>query len=171
MKTMNLKPFMTKPRLAICVLAWMIAGCLGGCYRLKPMYEQADADLVASTGTKMMGEWLHEQMPEAELLTCEPFIAFSYYDTNEYLTDYATGRVKRGGEESTFTIHTVTGAVYFEADAETAKKLDEITEDYLYEMMGITPENSEEEYKFNCYVSAPVKDGDSARAVPWVTMK
>jgi len=165
-KTMNLKQFMTKTRFAVCVLTWIIVCCLGGCYRLEPMYEQADADLVAAAGTKMMDEWLDEHMPGAEILTCEPFITFSHYDTNEYLADYATGRVKHGGDESAFTINTVTGVVYFEADADTARKLDEITEKYLYEMLGLTSENEEEEYNFDCYVSAPVRDGDSARAVP-----
>ncbi len=168
MKTMNLKQFIAKPRLAICVLAWTTVCFLGGCYRLEPMYEQADADLVAATGTMRMDEWLDEHMPGAEILTCEPFIAFSHYDTNEYLTDYATGRVKYGEEESVFTINTVTGAVYFEADASTAKKLDEIAEDYLYEMIGITPEIAEEEYNFDCHVDAPVQDGNSTKAVPWV---
>lgn len=167
-KTMNLKSFMTKPGLTVCVLAWLIVCCLGGCYRREPMYEQADADLVAAAGTKMMEEWLDEHMPGAEILTCEPFVTFSHYDTNEYLTDYATGRVKHGGNEFTFTINTVTGAVYFEEDADTAKKLDEITEKYLYEMLGLTPENAEEEHNFDCYVSVPVRDGDSARAVPWI---
>ena len=62
-KTMNLKSFMTKPGLTVCVLAWLIVCCLGGCYRREPMYEQADADLVAASGTKMMDEWLDEHMP------------------------------------------------------------------------------------------------------------
>lgn len=38
---------------------------------MEPMYEQADADLVAAAGTKMMKEWLDEHMPEAEILACE----------------------------------------------------------------------------------------------------
>ena len=57
-KKIDLKQFMVKPKFAVCVLPLIIVSFLGACYRLEPMYEQADADLVAAAGTKMMKEWL-----------------------------------------------------------------------------------------------------------------
>ena len=145
--------------------------CLSGCYPNKKMYHQEDADKVTAKGTEMMQVWLDENMPDATLEECTAFIAWTNYDGNKYLTDYASGQISQNGKKKTFTIHTVTGAVYFEMDADTRQKLSKIVESYFdeaIESIGIVPENVDEGYAFQCYVMAPAKDGESTTEVPWV---
>lgn len=145
--------------------------CLSGCYPIMKMYDQEDADKVTAKGTEMMQVWLDENMPDATLEECTAFIAGTNYNGNKYLTDYASGQISQNGKKKTFTIHTVTGAVYFEMDADTRQKLSEIVESYFDEAMeaiGIVPESVNERYAFQCYVMAPAKDGESTMEVPWV---
>lgn len=145
--------------------------CLSGCYPNKKMYDQEDADKVSAKGTEMMQVWLDENMPDATLEECTAFIAWTNYDGNKYLTDYASGQISQNGKKKTFTIHTVTGAVYFEMDADTRQKFSKIVESYFdeaIEAIGIVPETVDEGYAFQCYVMAPVKEGESTMEVPWV---
>jgi len=104
----------------------------------------------------MMQIWLDEHMPDAEMTECSAFIRNIKYSSREYLTDYAAGRIDLDGKEASFAIDTVTGDVYFENDQSTAKKLDRIAAEYLYETMGITPEGEADH--FECYVLAPFRD-------------
>lgn len=65
----------------------------------------------------------------------------------------------------------MTGAVYFEMDADTRQKLNEIAEYYFdeaIEAIGIVPESVDEGYAFQCYIMAPAKDGESTTEVSWV---
>lgn len=145
--------------------------CLSGCYLNKKMYHQEDAGKVTAKGTEMMQVWLDENMPDATLEECTAFIAWTNYDGNKYLTDYAFGQISQNGKKKTFTINTVTGAVYFEMDADTRQKLTKIVESYFdeaIESIGIVQESVDEGYEFQCYVMAPAKDGESKAEVPWV---
>jgi len=71
---------------------------LSGCYLNKPMYNQEDADSVTSKGTEMMQAWLDENMPDAKLEECTAFIAWTNYDGNNHLTDYASGKLSQNGK-------------------------------------------------------------------------
>jgi len=145
--------------------------CFSGCYQNEPMYEQEDADKIAAQGSEMMQEWLDDNMPDAKLEECKAHIAWTRYDGNNYLTDYASGTISLDDEQKVFTIHTKTGAVYFEMDADTKQKFTEIAESYFYEAIetiGIVPESTAEGYVFECSVMAPAEDGDSAREVPYM---
>lgn len=144
---------------------------LSGCYLNKPMYNQEDADSVTSKGTEMMQAWLDENMPDAKLEECTAFIAWTNYDGNNHLTDYASGKLSQNGKLTAFTINTVTGAVYFEPDNDTKQKLYEVAEAYFDEAMqsiGIIAESVDEKNAFKCYVMAPVKDGASTRDIPLI---
>ena len=143
-------------RLVFIALTLAALICLAGCDHNH--YEQEDADLIAEKGTEMMQAWLDEHMPDAEMTECSAFIQNIAYTSQEYLTDYATGRILANGEETVFAIDTVTGAVYFEIDQETKETLNEIAAAYLYETMGVTPEGSDD--SFACYVLAPFRDED-----------
>lgn len=139
--------------------------CLSGCNTKEEMYTQEDAAKIADKGTEMMQAWLDGNMPDAALVDCTAVTARTRYDGNDYLTEYASGQISRNGETKGFTIHTVTGAVYFEMDAETRGELNEIAEAYFDEglsAIGLVPESTAEGYAFECYVMAPVED------VPWV---
>ncbi len=152
-------------------LVMALGVCLSGCYLMKEMYSPEDSDRVAAKGTEMMQVWLDENMPDAKLEDCTAFIAWTRFDGNNYLTDYASGQISQNGEKTTFTINTVTGAVYFEMDANTRQKFEEIVESYfdeVIETIGIIPESVDEGYAFQCNVMAPTKDGDSTTEVPWV---
>ena len=154
---------MRKRMLFTIVIAMIFA--LSGCYLNREMYRQEDADRIAAKGAEMMQFWLEENMPEAKLETCAAHFAWSRYDGNNYLTDYASSQISLEGETKSFAIHTETGAVYFGMDADTSQKLTRIVEDYFYEALesaGIVPESVEDGYSFGCYVMVPVA------GVPWV---
>lgn len=155
----------------IVVVALIFVLLFAGCYRHEPMYDQADAQRIAETGAEMMQDWLWENMPDATLEECSAYLAWTPYDGNEYLTDYASGLIRRDGEQQTFTIHTSTGAVYFEMDEETRQELNALVESYFDEALaaiGIIPESTVEGYTFSCYVMAPARVGDAAAEIPWV---
>lgn len=159
-------------KLFCCILLVLTALlCLSGCYPMKDMYKPEDADRTSAEGSRMMQAWLEENMPDAQLDECTAYVAWTHYDGNNYLTDYASGQISHDGKQTAFSINTVTGAVYFEMDDDTRRELDEIVESYYYEAMekiGIIPESVEDGYAFECHVMAPAKDGDSATEVPWV---
>lgn len=153
------------------IIAAISVAFLFGCYPNKPMYEQENADKTADKGTEMMKTWLEENDPGATIEECTAYIAWTNYDGNNYLTDYATGKIKRNGESKAFTINTVTGKVYFEMDDKTKKEFNKIAEAYFdksLEAIGIIPESTEAGYTFECHVMAPVDDGDSISVVPYV---
>lgn len=159
-----------KKLIVFIVLVFTLTVCVSGCYPNKEMYEQEDADRVTAKGSEMMQCWLDENMSDAKLEECAAFIAWTNYDGNRYLTDYASGKIDCNGELKSFTINTVTGAVYFEMDADTKQIMNEIVESYFneaIETIGIIPE-SVEEYAFESHVMAPAKDGNSTTEVPWV---
>ena len=141
--------------------------CLSGCYMPKAMYEQADAEQVTAMGTEMMQAWLAEHMPDAELTECKAYIVMPSRDGNEYLSDYASGYIRTGEENTEFMINTVTGAVYFRTDPETQAKLNEAAEAYIQEITGLVTDKGEDHY-FLCNVMVPVRDGDSANEIPGV---
>ena len=141
--------------------------CLSGCFMPKAMYEQADADRVTAKGREMMQAWLAENMPDAELTECKAYIVMTLYDGNEYLSDYASGYIRNGEENTEFMINTVTGAVYFGIDPDTQAKLNEAAEAYIQEITGLAAAKGEDHY-FLCNVMVPVRDGDSANEIPGV---
>lgn len=158
-------------RILVTAFIVLICVCLFGCYPNKPMYEQENADKIADKGTEMMKTWLEENEPGAAIEECMAYIAWTNYDGNNYLTDYATGKIKHNGESKAFAINTVTGKVYFEQDAKTKKEFNKIAEGYFdkaLEAIGIIPESTEAGYEFECHVMAPVDDGDSIAIVPYV---
>ena len=160
-----------KKLLTILALMLTLCSCLSGCYLNRPMYDQKDADQVAAKGREMMQTWLDENMSDARLEECTAYLVRTRYDGNHYLTDYASGRIRLDGETKVFTIHTVSGEVYFEMDAVTKQTLNETAEAYFFEAMetiGIIPESEDEGYAFQSHVIAPVKDGPSSAIVPWV---
>lgn len=143
---------------------------LSGCYPNKPMYNQEDANSVTSKGAEMMQAWLDENMTDAKLEECEAFITWTNYDGNNYLTDYASGKLSKNGKQTSFTINTVTGALYFEPDDETKQKMDKVVEAYFDEALksiGIVAESVDEGRAFKCHVMAPARDGDSITEIPW----
>lgn len=149
----------------------LICVCLFGCYPNKPMYEQENADKIATKGTEMMKTWLEANEPGAAIEECTAYIAWTNYDGNNYLTDYTTGKIKHNGESKAFAINTVTGKVYFEMDVKTKKEFNRIAEAYFdkaLEDIGIIPESTEAGVAFESYVMAPVDDGDSITVVPYV---
>ena len=154
-----------RKRVMLFLLILAVAACLSGCYQNEEMYEQENANRVASRGTEMMQDWLDENMPDATLEDCTAVTAWTRYDGNNYLTEYASGQISRNGETKVFTIHTVTGSVYFETDTATRDELNEIAEAYFDERLaaiGLVPESTAEGHAFECYVMAPIDD------VPWV---
>jgi len=153
------------------IIAAISVAFLFGCYPNKPMYEQENADRIAAKGRDMMETWLEKNEPGAAIEDCTAYIAWTNYDGNNYLTDYATGKIKHNGESKAFTINTVTGKVYFEPDDKTKKEFNKIAEVYFdkaLEDIGIIPESTESGYAFESYVMAPVDDGDSISVVPYV---
>ena len=136
------------------VLVLALGICFVGCEH----YEQEDADRITEKGNDLMRLWLDEHMPDAEITECSAFTQNIRYSSHVYLTDYATGQICKDGEELVFTIDTVTGAVYFENDQSTKRKLNELAAAYLYETMGITLGGSDD--YFECYVLAPFRDED-----------
>ena len=164
------KKYGTK-RILVTAFIVLICVCLFGCYPNKPMYEQENADKITAKGTEMMKTWLEKNEPGAAIEECMAYIAWTNYDGNNYLTDYATGKIKHNGESKAFTINTVTGKVYFEMDDKTRKEFNKIAEGYFdkaLETIGIIPESTESGYAFESYVMAPVDDGDSITVVPYV---
>ena len=102
---------MKRTLLCMCVvlIAVMVFG-LAGCTR--EAYTQEEMDKITQKGMEMMRAWLDENMPEAEIENCEALSLWSY-DHAMYLTDYVRGNILHKGEKMSFTIHTVTGQVYF----------------------------------------------------------
>lgn len=138
----------------------IILFCFAGCEK----YDQEEADVISDKGTEMMQAWLDENMPEAQMTGCEAYTNTSIYYGNLYLTDYAIGTIVQAGEETGFAIDTVTGSVYFEMDEDVQEELNRIAETYLYEAMGISPENNGS--PFECHVLAPYREGTDENAVP-----
>ena len=100
-----------------------------------------------------MKTWLGENMPGAELESCDMYIDY-VPGGKHYMTDYACGSILKDGEKTHFAINTVTGAVYLSHKEE---ELEEAAAAYLYETMGVVPETR----SFSCTVMAPARDGGS----------
>ena len=139
--------------------------CLSGCFMPKPMYEQAEADLVTAKGRELMQAWLAQHMPEAELTDCAAYIVMPLSDGNEYLTDYAQGYIRNDEKNTEFMVNTVSGAVYLGPDAQTQTKLNEAAEAYIEEITGLI---ADEDHSFLCTTMVPVRDGDSVNEIPGV---
>ncbi|MBE6688884.1 MAG: hypothetical protein E7588_06355 [Ruminococcaceae bacterium] len=158
-------------RILVTAFIMLVCVCLFGCYPNKPMYEQENADKITAKGTEMMKTWLEENEPGAAIEECTAYIAWTNYDGNNYLTDYATGKTKHNGESKAFAINTVTGKVYFEPDDKTKNEFNALAKAYFdkaLEAIGIIPESTKADYAFECHVMAPVNDGDSITVVPYV---
>ena len=139
--------------------------CLSGCFMPKPMYEQAEADLVTAKGRELMQAWLAQHMPEAELTDCAAYIVMPLSDGNEYLTDYAQGYIRNDEKNTEFMVNTVSGAVYLGPDAQTQTKLNEAAEAFIEEITGLI---ADENHSFLCTSMVPVRDGDSVNEIPGV---
>ena len=124
---------------------------LTGCDEKKPSAEEEQA--AASKGEELMRTWLGENMPGAELESCDMYVDY-VPGGKHYITDYACGSILRDGEKIHFAVNTVTGAVYLDQKEEELK---EAAAAYLYETMGIVPETR----TFSCTVMAPARDGGS----------
>ena len=127
--------------------------CLSGCYPLKPVYEQEDADRITQKGTELMQDWLNNNMPGAELLECTADSLMCRGDGNKYLTGYACGSIEDKEKVTEFAIDTDTGDVYFIMDQDTQNALEREMASYLYECMGIVQEYDDD--GFSCSIMAP----------------
>ena len=123
--------------------------CLSGCYPLKPMYEQEDADRITQKGTELMQSWLNNYMPGAELRECTADRLMWRGDGNQYLTGYAYGSIEDKDQVTEFAVDTQTGDVYFKMDQDTQRALDRAMASYLYECMGIVQEYDDD--GFSCF--------------------
>ena len=124
---------------------------LTGCDEKKPSAE--DEQAAASKGEELMRTWIGENMPGAELESCDMYVDY-VPGGKHYMTDYACGSILKEGEKIHFAVNTVTGAVYLD---EKEDELAEAAAAYLYETMGIVPEAR----TFSCSVMAPARDGGS----------
>ena len=124
---------------------------LTGCDEKKPSAEEEKA--AALKGEEMMRTWLSENMPGAELESCDVYVDYVPGGKN-YMTDYACGSILKDGEKTHFAVNTVTGAVYLD---EKEEELEQAAAAYLYETMGIVPKP----LTFSCTVMAPARDGGS----------
>ena len=129
--------------------------CLSGCYPLRPMYEQEDADRIAQKGTALMQDWLSKNMPGARLRECTADRLMWGGDGNKYLTGYAYGSIEDKDQVTEFAVDTETGDVYFKMDQDTQYALDRAMASYLYECMGIVQEYDD---GFSCSIMAPSHD-------------
>ena len=145
---------MKKTRYFVILLAVLL--CLSGCYPLRPMYEQEDADQITQKGTELMQGWLNKNMPGAELRECTADRLMWRGDGNEYLTGYAYGSIEDKDKVTDFAIDTETGDVYFKMDQDTQRALDRAMAAYLYECMGIVQEYDDD--GFSCSIMAPSYD-------------
>ena len=125
--------------------------CLSGCEDNK--IDEGLEKQVAEKGKEIMQAWIGENMPGAELENCKAYIDYAP-GPGKYLTDYASGVVRKDGEATDITVNTVSGAVYLSCGKE---ELNDAAAAYLYETMGITPEKAD----FSCFVMAPARDGGS----------
>ncbi|MDD7260140.1 MAG: hypothetical protein PUH34_07985, partial [Eubacteriales bacterium] len=108
---------MKKTQYFVILLAVLL--CLSGCYPLRPMYEQEDADRITQKGTELMQGWLNKNMPGAELRECTADCLMWRGDGNEYLTGYAYGSIVEKDQARDFAVDTETGDVYFKMDQDT----------------------------------------------------
>lgn len=145
---------MNKIRCAVIMM--MVLLCLSGCYALKPMYDEEDADRVTRKGTELMQEWLDKNMPEARLLECRADTLMSYVDGNKYLTEYARGSLEEEGRITDFAIDTTTGDVYFEMDQDTQRFLEQVVAVCLCESLGLMQDCDED--GLSCSIMAPSYD-------------
>ena len=129
--------------------------CISGCYPLRPMYEQEDADRITQKGTELIQGWLNKNMPGAELRECTADRLMWRGDGNEYLTGYAYGSIEDKDKVTDFAIDTETGDVYFKMDQDTQHALERAMASYLYECMGIVQEYDD---GFSCSIMAPSYD-------------
>lgn len=140
---------MKRTVLCMCVvLMAVIVFGLAGCTR--EAYTQEEMDQITQLGTEMMCVWLAENMPQAEIESCEALSLWSY-DHAMYLTDYAQGNILHKGEKISFAIHTVTGQVYFN---HRQQEFTDAVRAYLCEVAGIPTET--EEFAFRCAYMAPI---------------
>ena len=129
--------------------------CISGCYPIRPMYEQEDADRITQKGTELMQDWLNKNMPGAELRECTADSLIWMGDGYAYLTGYAYGSIEDKDKVTDFAIDTETGDVYFKMDQDTQRALDRAMASYLYECMGIVQEYDD---GFSCSIMAPSYD-------------
>ena len=130
--------------------------CLSGCYPLRPMYEQEDADRIAQKGTALMQDWLSKNMPGAKLRECTEDRLMWRGDGNKYLTGYAYGSIEDKDQVTEFAVDTETGDVYFIMDQDTQYALERAMASYLYESIGIVQEYDDD--GFSCSIMAPSHD-------------
>ena len=130
--------------------------CISGCYPLRPMYDQEDADRITQKGTELMQGWLNKNMPGAELRECTADSLMWMGDGNKYLTGYAYGSIEYKDKVTGFAIDTETGDVYFKMDQDTQSALEQATASYLYKSMGIVQGFDDD--GFFCSIMAPSHD-------------
>ena len=140
---------MKRTLLYVCVvLVVVIIFGLAGCTR--EAYTQEEMDQITQKGMEMMRAWLDENMPEAEIENGEALSLWSY-DHAVYLTDYVSGIILYKGEKMPFTIHTITGQVFFDHHQQ---EFADAVKAYLCEVAGIPLETRE--LNFSCAYMAPI---------------
>ena len=71
--------------------------CLTGCDEKKP--SGAEEKAVASKGEELMRAWISENMPGAELESCDVYVDY-VPGGKQYMTDYACGSILKDGEKT-----------------------------------------------------------------------
>ena len=85
--------------------------CLSGCEDNK--IDDGLEKQVTEKGKEMMQAWVDENMPGAELENCKEHIDYAP-GPRRYLTDYASGVIRKDGDATGITVNTVSGAVYLD---------------------------------------------------------
>jgi hypothetical protein len=85
--------------------------CLSGCEDNK--IDDGLEKQVTEKGKEMMQAWVDENMPGAELDNCKAYIDYAP-GPGRYLTDYASGVIRKDGDATGITVNTVSGAVYLD---------------------------------------------------------
>ena len=85
--------------------------CLSGCE--DNTIDEGLEQQVTEKGKEMMQAWVDENMPGAELENCKEHIDYAP-GPGRYLTDYASGVIRKDGDATGITVNTVSGAVYLD---------------------------------------------------------
>ncbi len=111
-------------------LAFSLAGCMSG-------PKESEKNAARQKGEQMMREWLDCTLPDAELVSAEPYVFHNLGVAPYELMDMVSGTFRRGGKEQSYWLDTVSGAVYFEQGEETEGELRELCATYAAEALGL----------------------------------
>ena len=117
--------------LALLALLACLAGCTG------EQYTEKEENAARQKGEQMMREWLAQKLPDAELVSAEPYI-FHHLGVAPYqLTELVSGTLRSGGREQNYWLDTSSGAVWFEQSAETMDALGKLCAETVAEALGL----------------------------------